>query len=374
MANQDYLVSESDLPNDLQQVQREPIVTGSAGQAPPIRDIYQGGVIGGVFGTAVDTIESQIPGSLPTYRLMPTAPSGSAQGNSASGGISRAVSQEIVTSAINNITNNINEVITLETNGTPNQEQDKLNLVQGTGISLTADTMGDVTIASTASAVLFETNSVANSSQSVLNLTAGSNVTLTAGAGGLVTIAAASGTGPTLETNSVANSSQAVLNLTAGANVTLTAGGGGLVTIAAASTSAPAFSAVNSATLLSDTGTLSSSPWTVLSITVTFPSSGGPFRVLGTYFMYLYGGTSDTALWIRDSGGVIFASSQTNISGSVHSGIGTCDVSGTQYANSAISTFTLYAVSGGSPTIVEAAPVIGSGSNSYLKIIVVPSN
>src|ERR1700733_14494760 len=74
-------IEESQLEN-VETVQRPPIVAG----APPLAqnlDPYSGGTLPGNLGLQTDVAARQLPGSLPTYRLMPVPPgsAGSAQSN-----------------------------------------------------------------------------------------------------------------------------------------------------------------------------------------------------------------------------------------------------------------------------------------------------
>jgi hypothetical protein len=76
-------IEESQLEN-VETVQRPPIIAG----APPLAqnlDPYSGGTLPGNLGLQTDVAARQLPGSLPTYRLMPVPPgsSGNPQANSA---------------------------------------------------------------------------------------------------------------------------------------------------------------------------------------------------------------------------------------------------------------------------------------------------
>lgn len=119
--------------------------------------------------------------------------------------------------------------ITLETMGTPNAIQNLLNLIAGTGIVLTADGAGGVTIRNIVSGITLQTNGVANGSQILLNIAAGSGITAVDNGAGRVTISGATAT--LFETNGTPNATQTTLNLVAGSNITLT-NSGGAVTIA----------------------------------------------------------------------------------------------------------------------------------------------
>jgi hypothetical protein len=83
--NNKYLTNEKDLPPDLEFVDRPPIVTGSTpSAAPPPKSVdrYQGAILSAPLGLQTDIEKSQLPGALPVYRLMPSAPSGQPNTNS----------------------------------------------------------------------------------------------------------------------------------------------------------------------------------------------------------------------------------------------------------------------------------------------------
>jgi hypothetical protein len=85
------------------------------------------------------------------------------------------------------------QLISLQTNGTPNTDQLVENLIAGSHITLTPDSNGGTTIAATIPAgVSLQTNGTPNTSQTVENLIAGTNITLTADGAGGTTIAATS--------------------------------------------------------------------------------------------------------------------------------------------------------------------------------------
>lgn len=84
MANQEHLIDPNDPALAKLQFVNQPTASASgAAQPPAVSDRYQSGVISSL-GLATDTAESQLPGALPTYRLMPTSPSGNPQQGAAS--------------------------------------------------------------------------------------------------------------------------------------------------------------------------------------------------------------------------------------------------------------------------------------------------
>src|ERR1700730_10351535 len=84
---QNYLFEESALPENLQEVNRPPIVTGEAtGGSPPgvsNFDRYKAGALPSTLGLQTDLAHSQLSGNLPVHRLMPVAASGTPGLNSA---------------------------------------------------------------------------------------------------------------------------------------------------------------------------------------------------------------------------------------------------------------------------------------------------
>jgi hypothetical protein len=277
--------------------------------------------------------------------------------------------------ALGNVTITSSPGIQLETNSVLNSSQTILNLTAGSNVTLTAGAGGLVTIASVTPAL--ETNGVLNSSQSVLNLTAGSNVTLTAGSGGLVTIT--SSPGILLETNSVANSSQTTLNLIAGSNITLTDGGGGAITITGSPSSST--QAIQAITTNSTIGTVIGNTATTISIiSIAFPSSGGPFRVMISYSLYLnFAGITNVPeidFWVSDGTNTMAGveTGQSNASSGGRTSASYGGISTVSYANSAIKTFTLFGIQPGSAgAVVENSATNGSGPGSTFQITVFTS-
>lgn len=75
-------MNESDLPENLEFIQREPLTTGSA--APPTQqgiDRYQGAILSAPLGLDTDIAHSQLPGANPAYRLMPASIAGNPASN-----------------------------------------------------------------------------------------------------------------------------------------------------------------------------------------------------------------------------------------------------------------------------------------------------
>lgn len=88
-----------------------------------------------------------------------------------------------------------NNIILLETNGTTNDVQNKLNLVAGSNVTI-SQVGGNITISSTGGgggSVELKTNGSDNSSQTVLNLKNGTGISITSGGSGDVTVASTIG-------------------------------------------------------------------------------------------------------------------------------------------------------------------------------------
>lgn len=95
-----------------------------------------------------------------------------------------------VAAGVVTVTNVPSARIELQTDGVDNGDQGKLNLVEGTNITLTDDGSGNVTIDASGgggASIDLQTNSVDNTDQTKLNLKNGTNIVLTSdGVGGVV--------------------------------------------------------------------------------------------------------------------------------------------------------------------------------------------
>ena len=129
---------------------------------------------------------------------------------------------------VTNIAVSIPSPVVLQVNGTPNVDQNLLNLIQGSNINLTDNGSGGVTIDGTTSPVVFETNGSPNGDQYLLNLVQGTNINITEDGSGNVTIASTPGV--TLETNGSPNGDQTLLNLVNGTNMAISDDGLGNIT------------------------------------------------------------------------------------------------------------------------------------------------
>src|SRR5271157_641942 len=69
------IVSIDSLPKDLETVDRPPLASG-APSVPHVEDSYQGGILSASLGLQTDTAATQLPGTIPVFRLQTVPPSG----------------------------------------------------------------------------------------------------------------------------------------------------------------------------------------------------------------------------------------------------------------------------------------------------------
>jgi hypothetical protein len=132
MAINPNIIDEKDLPKNLQTIERAPVVAGGSPPGVQNFDSFSSGSVNSVLGLPTDLAASQIPGSLPTFRLQPTPASGSATGNAASQSnllknpqFVQSVSQtQANTTAISQATNPAGYVIGLSTARAVNKNSD----------------------------------------------------------------------------------------------------------------------------------------------------------------------------------------------------------------------------------------------------------
>lgn len=110
------------------------------------------------------------------------------------------VQQVYVDQSIGNVsTSGSGNGLSLETNSTPNVNQALLNLIEGAGIAIVTDNLGNTTITSTnptpATPLSLKVNNTPNASQSTLNLTDSGTVAWTDNGGGSVSASVQSITG-----------------------------------------------------------------------------------------------------------------------------------------------------------------------------------
>ena len=125
-------------------------------------------------------------------------------------------------------------------------------------------------------------------------------------------------------------------------------------------------------TLVSDVALTSGTPATILTKSVTMPASGCPCRVLVSYEAYATTNNQTFNAWVSD-GTNFMASTQTTGVGTNTTGLFASQISPVTYANSAVVTFTLTAEDNGTGGTIKAAPIQGSGTNSWMSTSVVTS-
>jgi len=176
--------------------------------------------------------------------------------------------------------------------------------------------------------------------------------------------------GPTGVFLSVDSNGVAVPALTSGDCVQ--AGTGGKLS----STTSPCNTVIQSSarvTLASDIALTSGTPTTVLTNSRTMPSAGCPCRVIVSYGVYATTNNQTFSSWVSDATNIM-ASAQTTGTGTSTTGLGATEISPVTYANNAVVTFTLTIEDNGTGGTVKAAPVQGSGTNTWMSLSVLTSN
>lgn len=138
-------------------------------------------------------------------------------------------------------------------------------------------------------------------------------------------------------------------------------------------TQAPAIQSTVRTTLATNISPSGSTPTTVVSHTVTMPTSGCPCRVNAQYTVYLATNNWTGTAWVTD-GTNIFASGQTTGVGTNTTAISASEVSQTTYANNATPTFTLTFEMNGTGGTINAAAAQGSATHTFLTLTVLTSN
>ena len=119
----------------------------------------------------------------------------------------------------------------------------------------------------------------------------------------------------------------------------------------------------------------------IMSLNVTFPSTGCPCRVFYAYSLYpdYAGVTNEQAqeIWV-DDGSIQYGNLQTgqsNASTGAKTSMANSGFSFTTYPNSTSTTFTLVGRQDtGSTFLLDAAPLFGPGGNAYFEIVIYTSN
>ncbi len=156
----------------------------------------------------------------------------------------------------------------------------------------------------------------------------------------------------------------------------ITIGSGGVAT---PSTATPvSILAIQRKALTADLVPVVATDTIVLSVPLTMPATGGPFRVLANWSMLLALGGAATIFegWVDDQAGgnSFFADTQTSIDVANGSGGFACSaVSRNSYANGFNTTFLLLVRSQFGFNSVKALPFAGTRGETYLEIVVLSS-
>lgn len=151
----------------------------------------------------------------------------------------------------------------------------------------------------------------------------------------------------------------------------ITIGAGGVATPASG---VSPFSITRSA-LAANVLPASATDTTVLTVPVTMPASGGPFRVLANWsqMVFLGGAVGVMQGWVDDQAGgsPIFADVQGAVeTASSSSGFAASAFSQNTYANGVTITFLLRFRIAGAANVVKAAPAAGTHGETYLELAV----
>lgn len=399
------------LPANFVPIDVPPIIpSNTAGQQP---NPYGGGSIPQNMALQPDFVGTLYRnGAVPTVRLMPVqgAPSTNAQ--------SQSVAEKVVTQVISGTTNTTGEFISLQTNGALNTEQDVLNLQNGT--NTTVQYVGGGAVQINASGLGIEVNGTplagteANFNGSTPAPPSGkTNITFQADSGTPTTNISAympvmvgdSGSGGTSGAVPAppSGSFAAGYYLNAGGRFTQPPGTGGaafyqtveqagsakpqeailnflspfVATDNSGNTSTdisivipPPIAAFTNQDLSSPVSLTGGTPAAVDSIVVTFPSSGGPWRVRVNYYYSMSGGVDFIANAF--DGTIRFAGCQ----GTTHASIAAASASSlspTTYSNGAVVTFEVQILNTGNATVETSGSGVGLGVPSYMQVEVIAS-
>jgi hypothetical protein len=179
-----------------------------------------------------------------------------------------------------------------------------------------------------------------------------------------------------LETNNIKNNSQSVLNLIAGTNISLSADSQGGVTVAATGTAGASIASFTNKVLSGNVALTNGVDTTLtdFSTTITFPGSGGPWRVDCRYKIYHTHVSAVTInAWVFDSSAQ-FCGSQTGLDSdsSLNRENTGSAFSNATYANGAVVPFTVHIQANNTNvTVQQNAAVAGPGS--FFEIVVFSS-
>ena len=107
------------------------------------------------------------------------------------------VQEVLVDQSLGNVGTSSGTSILFETNGSPNFNQTLQNLVQGAGVTIVTDNLGNTVISSSSipTGLVLKTNGILNGSQALLNLVNGSGINITQDGLGNTTLAAVASSG-----------------------------------------------------------------------------------------------------------------------------------------------------------------------------------
>ena len=300
-------------------------------------------------------------GVVPTVRLMPV------QGAPATNAQSQSVAEKVVTEVINNTTNTSGEFVSLQTNSIINAEQDLLNLSSGTNTVVTYTGAGAVSF--TTPNMVGDSGSggvagcvpapPAGSAASGKYLKADGTFSVPPGTGGAAFY-------QTVEQAGTPKPQEGTLNFLAPFVATDNSGNGSTDI----SASFPGISAFTNKDLGSTVSLSAGVANTVDSISVTFPSSGGPWYARVSYFYSMSGGVN----WIAGAydGTTRFAGAQGTTTANI-AGAGASGLAPGTYANSAVVTFSVVILNTGNSTVETSGSGVGLGVPSYMQVEVIAS-
>jgi len=137
-------------------------------------------------------------------------------------------------------------------------------------------------------------------------------------------------------------------------------------------------------TTLGSNVTVGSTATTVLAQAVTMPASGCPCRVFVSYSLYLdfdsFTNVKNWNFWVNDGTAgathtmASIQTGQSNAATGADTMAAASAFSAVTYANNAAVTFTLFGQGPAANVTAVAAPSQGAGTNSYLQVVVMPSN
>lgn len=272
--------------------------------------------------------------------------------------------------------------ITLETNNQKNNSQSVLNLIQGQNITLSADAQGGVTVSSAAIGTVTNTSGNLAANQIVIGNGAADEKTLGT-LGTTNTVLHGNAAGPpsfgAVDLTAEVTNNLPVTNLNSGTganNTTFWRGDGVWSTPPGSATQAIQLITTNNVPSIA----INNSNTSLSSIAITFPNSGGPFRVFISYSLYLHftQNQQNVDFWVSD-GTHVMAGVQTGTSNAANGGDTSAAYGGfstASYSNGTSVTFDLLGIQSGvgpSGSSVRGFPNFGLGPASTFQITVLTS-